>query len=192
MVESKKEEDKNYPIFMFYQVYNLDQCEIPDLWIPQPPKKKDIPPIQRAEELVAHMPDPPAIEHGNFNASYSPSMDSIRMPDIGFFESSEEYYSTLFHELTHSTGHEKRLDRKKEAKTFDTAFEELVAEIGAGMLCNVVEIQEKILDNEAAYIANWLKALGENPSWLALAAGKAQKATDFILNVKFEEKEIAA
>ena len=83
------------------------------------------------------------------------------MPQKERFKSVEEYYSTLFHELTHSTGHAKRLNRKGGSRFGSATYsrEELVAEIGAAMLCGVAHIDNATLDNSAAYIDSWRRAL---------------------------------
>jgi antirestriction protein ArdC len=99
--------------------------------------------------------------------------------------SDEAYYETLLHELVHSTGHKSRLDRELENGKGKTAYatEELVAEMGAAFLCAEAEIFQQQLDNSAAYIAGWLKALKDDVQMVVRAAGKAQKATDYILHV---------
>lgn len=122
------------------------------------------------------------------------------MPSPDQFRSAEHYYSVLFHELTHSTGHESRLNRKgvsrSEGKlaTFGSdpyAKEELVAEMGAAFLCAQAGIVERTVDNSAAYIASWLERLKNEPKLVVRAAGAAQKAADFILS-KAEEMALAA
>jgi len=67
-------------------------------------------------------------------------------PKRELFNSVEEYYATLFHEQTHSTGHESRLRREsvKDAAPFGSptyAREELVAEMGAAFLCGRARIE---------------------------------------------------
>ena len=98
----------------------------------------------------------------------------------------EEYYSTFFHELVHSTGHKRRLGRSgvEEVAAFGSheySKEELVAEIGSAMLCGVAGIEQVTLDNSAAYIQSWLKALKNDERMIVSAAGQAQKAADYIL-----------
>ena len=88
------------------------------------------------------------------------------MPRPELFDSPEEYYSTLFHELTHSTGHERRLNRATLTDlcpfgSTNYSKEELVAEMGAAFLCGVSGIENRTVDNSAAYIASWLRVLQE-------------------------------
>jgi antirestriction protein ArdC len=113
------------------------------------------------------------------------------MPKPERFDSSEAYYSTLFHELTHSTGHTDRLGRKGIMDTVmfgssDYSREELVAEMGSAFLCGETGILEPCIDRSSAYIAGWLKALRNDRKLVVTAAAQAQKAADYILNRKFE------
>jgi antirestriction protein ArdC len=142
------------------------------------------------------MPKRPAVKHGLAQAFYSPAGDFVGMPSSEQFRSGEDYYSVLFHELTHSTGHEIRLARKGVSGTDGqwSAFgsnpyakEELVAEMGAAFLCGQAGIVERTLDNSAAYIASWLARLKDDPKLVVQAAAQAQKAADFILGAKHEE-----
>lgn len=108
------------------------------------------------------------------------------MPDRERFESEEAYFSTLFHELTHSTGHESRLKRSTLApqQGFGSdpyCREELVAEMGAAFLCGQAGIIEATIESTAAYIQGWLKRLKDDPTLVVQAAAQAQKAVDFIL-----------
>src|SRR5581483_2658833 len=137
---------------------------------------------------------PPAINHHGGRACYSPSLDEISMPEAKAFESSEGYYSTLFHELTHATGHVSRLNRKEvtEQQGFGSdpySREELVAEMGAAFLCGHCEIENKTIDQSASYIQHWLQRLKEDRKLVVHAAAQAQKACDFILDVERKEDE---
>lgn len=118
-------------------------------------------------------------------AFYRPSTDEIVLPIRKQFVSTAEYYSTVFHELTHSTGHEKRLNRLNRAAFFGTedySKEELVAEIGAAALINHVGLETgSSLRNNAAYIQNWLGVLKGDKRFIVSAAGRAEKAVNLIL-----------
>ena len=108
--------------------------------------------------------------------------------DYGQYDIPAEYYSTTFHELTHSTIPASRCDRVREnANAFfgnaDYSREELVAEIGSAMLCNRTGIDvDKAFRNSVAYIHCWLKSLKDDPKMIVWAAGRAEKAAKFILN----------
>ena len=109
------------------------------------------------------------------------------MPDRPTFNSAEEFYSTLFHELTHSTGHPLRLNRPTltEFERFGDekySAEELVAEMGAAFLCGFAGIENKTFNNSAAYLRSWLEVLKKDSRLVLVAAGQAQKAVDLILN----------
>lgn len=117
-------------------------------------------------------------------AFYRPSTDTVVVPILSQFEHAEEYYSTAFHELTHSTGNAKRLNRLTKCAAFgneDYSKEELVAELGAAMLVNQCGIEtEKSFRNSAGYLQGWLSALKNDKRLIVHAAGKAEKAVKFI------------
>jgi antirestriction protein ArdC len=143
-------------------------------------------PIDAAEEVVRHVPNPPSIKYGGRVACYFPSRDEVQVPDRRNFTDGDEFYSTLFHELAHSTGHESRLDR--EGVTTNWAFgsneyseEELIAEMTSSFLCGFAGIGQKTMPNTTAYIGAWLRKLQADPRYIVKAASKAQKAADFIL-----------
>lgn len=179
------------PMIRFYNVFNLEQTE----GIEPPEATETIntfTPIERAEQIITGMPYKPEIKHGGNRASYSPVLDYIKLPDPTSFEKSEEYYSTAFHELSHATGHESRVGRKGilEPSYFGSheySKEELVAEMSACFLCGHAGIENTIIDNSAAYIAGWLKALKNDKALLIQAAAQAQKASDYILNNTHQE-----
>ena len=120
---------------------------------------------------------------GSGRAYYSPLESSVVVPDIEQFESKHEYFSTLFHELVHSTAG--ILGRKGGASWGDEGYakEELVAEIGASMLCAHYRIDDdSTAENSIAYIRSWkgtLKSLGASD--VVYAANQAQKACDLIV-----------
>ncbi|QNP54505.1 hypothetical protein H9L05_22370 (plasmid) [Hymenobacter qilianensis] len=120
-------------------------------------------------------------------AYYSPMMDIVNMPKPETFTTSEGYYQTLFHELTHSTGHKSRLDRAEltagEGKQSTSyAREELIAEMGASFLSAAAGIAtEQTEQNAVAYIQNWLDLLKNDKKLVVQAASKAQRAAEMIL-----------
>lgn len=186
------------PVVRAYTVFNATQCELPGHWRERaeikPAELDDAQKIQAAEDIAAHMPDRPELIHAGTQAFYRPSADRVTMPEPSRFETPERYYSTLFHELTHSTGHERRLSRKTLADALgfeDTNYskEELCAEMGAAFLCGVAGIDNKTCDGSARYINGWLKKLANDKKLLIQAAAQAQKAADFILGKSFEDAE---
>lgn len=120
-------------------------------------------------------------------AYYAPLLDRVVLPLMEQFPDTAEFYSTAFHELTHSTGHKSRLDRLTVGARFgkddEYSREELVAEIGAATLMASHGLEsKKTLKNSAAYIQSWLRALKNDKQMIVWAAGRAAKAVDFILS----------
>lgn len=190
--EEVEDETKRISFLRYHNVFNVWQCEgikVPGLQIAE----SKFQPIEKCEQVVAGMPKSPAIKHNGGRACYSPPLDEISMPEANLFESRESYYNTLFHELTHSTGHLSRLNRKEvnEPNRFGSdpySREELVAEMGAAFLCGHCEIENMTIAQSASYIQNWLERLKEDRKLVVHAATQAQKACDFILDVKSEEE----
>lgn len=175
------------PLLKYYVVFNLEQVGgIPESKLPKA-ESVQVNPIQECEHVVNRMKDRPRIINAS-EAYYNRTEDQIGIPPRGRFTSPEEYYSTLFHELTHSTGHTSRLDREIKrpmaAMGEDYSREELVAEIGSAFLCAHTRIAPAVIQNQAAYIAGWLKAL-DNDKWFVISASAAaNKAYRFILGLK--------
>ena len=164
----------------YYTVFNLEQTEGLKALLALPPAR----PIESAEAIIGGMPDPPAYQQG-FLACYSPSSDTVTMPSPSAFSSRAEYYSTMFHELTHSTGHAKRLaregfDRPQEFGSESYSREELVAEMGSAMLSGVAGIEQDTLANSASYLKSWISRLKSDSRLVISAASAAQKAADYI------------
>jgi len=122
-------------------------------------------------------------------AYYDVERDYINMPKKKSFKTVEGYYATLFHELVHSTGSEKRLNRNTiiEMVEFGSepySIEELIAELGCAYLCFYAGISRGEIKNSAAYISGWLKTLKNDKKFIVQASGNAQRAVDYILNIK--------
>jgi len=187
--EKEGEKTRHIPILRYYHVFNVSQCVgLPGLG--EDPGDEAV--IPGPEEIVTKMPERPPIKHGMDKAFYAPMLDLVGMPDRGVFERIEDYYSTLFHELTHSTGHPKRLNRPSVAEhseygTDPYCKEELVAEMGAAFLCGSAGIVDRTIDNSAAYLSNWLERLRSDAALVVQAASQAQKAADFILGQSWDE-----
>jgi len=174
------------PLLRYYHVFNTAQCDgLGDM----PPMTTESPDTEnlcaKPEAIVAGMPNPPVIKHGYACAYYSPSDDEVGLPNRERFVGHESYYTTLFHELIHSTGHESRLNR---LQSYASGYgrdpfckEELIAEMGAAFLCAHAEIVEKTIRNSAAYIDGWLTQLRRDKTLVVQAAAQAQKAADYIL-----------
>jgi antirestriction protein ArdC len=176
-------EERKSAMLRYYTVFNLEQTEGLKALLTLPPAS----PIESAEEIAKGMPNPPAFEQ-DAQAAYIPSRDVVTMPSRTAFIGQAEYYSTLFHELVHSTGHAKRLAREG----FDTpqkfgsdsySREELIAEMGSAMLCGVAGIEQNTVGNSAAYLRGWISRLRGDSRLVVSAASAAQKAADYIRGV---------
>jgi antirestriction protein ArdC len=194
-VEDEKTGDpKRIPFLRYYTIFNVEQCEGLDVaqFIP-PAAQREHTPIQAAERIAQAMPKRPDVKPSQ-RAAYHPLEDYVTMPAPETFRDGESYYAVLFHELTHSTGHESRLGRLKDTAlaafgSHDYSKEELVAEMGATFLCHEAGISQATEGNSVAYIQGWLGRLRNDPRMVVFASALAQKAADFILNRKATVQE---
>lgn len=180
--EIRDEKEVLVPELRFYSIFNLEQTEGIEI-------QTAAPSVMNPFDFLC---DYPEIDHGNYTCgAYSPTEDKIFMPFKERFVSNIRYSKTLFHEMTHSTGHISRLNRfteKYEPNRHEYSFEELVAEMGASFLCAEFGILEETIDNSAAYIQSWLKVLKNNPEYIFRAASKAEEAVDHLLGDTFSQK----
>ncbi|WP_454975697.1 zincin-like metallopeptidase domain-containing protein [Capnocytophaga bilenii] len=184
---------KRVPLLRYYRVFNGKDVEGIDFKLQEVKIGRAVPDSasenEAAQLIVENYPNPPAIKHGGNKAYYERIQDLVRMPKVEQFDSVNDYYRTLFHELTHSTRHENRLNREKISFRFgDTGYakEELVAEFGAVFLSAWAGILWYNNKNHAAYLKGWNNVIeeAENDSkFIMRAAAAAQKATDYILNL---------
>jgi antirestriction protein ArdC len=182
-------ERRSKPILLrFYRVFNIEQTEGIAEKLGLGNASPRVPSIDQCETIVSSMPNPPKREQSD-RAWYRPSTDSVGMPSRNSFNSAEEFYSTLFHELTHSTGHQSRIGREgiEQLNTFGSesySKEELIAEMGAAMLCGVTGIAPTTIPNSAAYLNSWIERLRGDSQLIISAASAAQKAADYIQGVQ--------
>lgn len=164
-------------------VFNLEQVE--DVTRPDDDLPGHQDRLQVADAMLDVMPDKPEIVHTlTSQPGYSLRLDRVTMPHLSQFENADEYYGTLFHELTHSTGAAKRLDRfgTVEGDRFERySFEELVAEFGAAFLCGFAGIENRSTEAlQASYIEGWARVFQQDSRILVRAASAAQRAADYI------------
>jgi antirestriction protein ArdC len=185
--ETGESEERKSILLRYFAVFNVEQTEgIADkLGLGNAGPR--IPNIDGCEALVSGMPNAPKMQQSNA-AWYRPSTDVVGMPSKSLFGNAEEYYSTLFHELTHSTGHASRVGRDgiEDLAAFGSesySKEELIAEMGAAMLCGVTGIVPATIQNSASYLQHWINRLKGDSKLLVSAASAAQKASDYIRNV---------
>jgi len=192
--DSETGKSKTIPLLRYYTVFNVEQCDgVKDPEAGDKPEGCTFNPIARCEAMVSNYNKAPTIQHVEQRAWYNPTMDLVNMPKPDTFCTPEAYYSTMFHELTHSTGHKSRLDRDGiKSSGFGTELyskEELVAEMGAAMLCGICGIDNAaVIENAASYVAHWRSKLADDPKLLVCAAANAQKAADHVQGIKFSDK----
>jgi antirestriction protein ArdC len=185
------EKPETYAFMRHYTVFNLDQIDGID-YAPEVGEPVAVP--DAVESIVRGYVKRPAIEHvAQDRAYYTPDRDTITLPDLGQFESPEAYAETLFHELTHSTGHADRLNRELAGKNCRESYakEELVAELGAAFLMADAGIDAN-LPAMADYVRGWLKALKDDHTLIIQASQAAQKAVDHISPVIELAETVAA
>ncbi|MBJ6111297.1 DUF1738 domain-containing protein [Hymenobacter sp. BT523] len=187
-------EEEKTPFIKYYTVFSVDDVEGVDIVLPEQPQDRAHEPLAAAEALVAGWATCPRIEHGGAQAYYAPGPDFVQVPRPETFTSGEAYYSTLFHELTHATGHASRLDRPDLAEALRPsgragyAREELTAEMGAAFLCGHAGLDPgATLDNTAAYLQFWLEQLRGDKKLVVQAASRAQRAAEMILGSQAPE-----
>ena len=195
IVEDKEtKEEKAIPMLKFFSVFNGDQVKDDNgqaYQSEQPPELITDPTF--ADQFADHCGA--IVQHEDLNrAFYAPDPDIINMPTVGQFDSPEAYQATLMHELTHWTGNKTRLDRfyKNVDQTKDYALEELVAELGAAMLCGSLGISAEPRADHAKYLNGWIKRLKDEPGAIFKAAAAASKATDYLLDIAQEYNQRAA
>lgn len=195
-VDRESGEERDVPFLKHSHVFNAAQV---DGWTGQQVERPAL--AERIDGAEAFVTATGAtIDHGLGRAFYVPSRDVIGMPDRDTFRdtptstATEGYYSTLFHELTHWTGHESRLSRAKARRFGDAtyAFEELIAELGAAFLCAKLGVTASPRLDHAQYIAAWLQGIKDDPRALFRAASDAARAVDWLAGKTAIETETEA
>lgn len=194
VIDRETDEEKTVSLLRYFKVFHLSDTDLQtkcDPFIPS--SKNEI--IKQAEGLITHYVDakqiadkPLIIENvdGSDRAYYNPRLDKIIIPLINQFKDNFNYYSTVFHELSHSTGNINRLDRFSHQKSHlfgskDYSKEELVAEISACLLTNHMGMDNTdLFDNSVAYINGWLHKLKDDKKFILNASAKAQRAFEYI------------
>ena len=183
---------KAIPMPRTFHLFNIADVDGIDFEIPELSDNPNAP-IEECDNFVTSLQSVPEICHQDLNhAFYAPKADQINMPPLPRFSSPEAYYKTLFHEVTHSTGHDSRLSRpgitlpmeQRVPGSEPHAHEELIAELGAVYLCHHAGItRQPLQENAAAYIDGYLGLLKNDKRFLFQASSQAQKAVNFLLEV---------
>ena len=192
---TKEQVTKTIPVLKYYNVFHISDCKGIESKLEAGKPAPSLEPIEQAEAIVnGYVGREQGLTFKNDEPSnracYCPSSDTVVVPMLSQYAEVEEYYSTTFHELTHSTMAESRCNRKKENRmaafgSADYSREELVAELGAAYLCTVAELNsEKAFKNSVAYIQGWLKALANDNKMIVWAASRAESAARYILGEK--------
>lgn len=182
------------PRLKYYYVFEVSQCEGIERNCTEEPKTYGNTPVESAENIITAYINRETVTFtatDSNRAYYSPSEDAVVVPDLKYFEAVEEYYSTSFHELTHSTMHQDRCNRAEERKGKKVAFgseeyskEELVAEIGAATLVNMIGLEsDKSFKNSVSYIQSWIGRLKNDKNLIVSASSRAEKAVNYILGI---------
>lgn len=187
------EKEHTIPVLRYYNVFHIDDCTGIDSKLEDKPVTT-AEPIEAAEEIVNGYVSRESLRFKNDEPSnrayYSPALDEVVVPMLSQYADAEEYYSTTFHELTHSTMKKSRCNREAENKiaafgSKDYSREELVAELGSAYLCTTAGLNnEKAFRNSVAYIQGWLRALANDSKMIVWAASRAEKAARYIMGEK--------
>jgi antirestriction protein ArdC len=177
-------EERRIPLIKQYRVFNVEQIDgLPEGKFPAP-IAADVQGKHRddAAELALRSSGARIIEGGN-QAYYHPASDTVHLPRFEAFTATGLYLATMAHELVHWTGADHRLNRPygRRFGDKDYAFEELVAEIGAAFVCARLGVAGEHIDDHAAYVGSWLKALRGDKKFIFKAAAQAQAAADRVL-----------
>ena len=182
-----QEKQKVIPLVRVHRVFNVEQCEHLNIQKLSPATDETIATTNQSAESILTLP---TIRYGGTKAAFYPTQDFIQIPPKNSFESLEHYYATAFHEVTHWTGHDARLQRTfgKRFGDKDYAFEELVAEIGSAFLGGATGLPFNEM-RHPEYIQEWIKVLKEDKRAVFNACRLSQAATDFIWG-ELENREL--
>jgi antirestriction protein ArdC len=193
-IEKEDEETgevEKIPFLRYYSVFEIN-TQVEGLQSKRKPVQQfDHDPIEAGEKIVREYVNKPEIRYAPGQAYYHKGLDYISVPPLKDFPNPNEFYSVLFHEMIHSTGHPDRLNRKGIATPAafgdqDYSKEELVAELGAAMLCSLAGIEDTTIDNSAAYIQSWINQLENDSRLIIHAAAQAQKALNYITGNQYQ------
>lgn len=189
-----EEKDKTFFFLRTYTVFNLDQVEGKSL----DRLRAGNAPLTVADTHARHEEAERVISatwadirHGGDRACYRFKEDYIQMPERERFETSESYYETLLHELTHWTEHPSRLNWNRAEKENTYALGELVAELGACYLMGEVGLPlADTWKNSASYLQSWLKAMNGDPRFIFRATAQASRAADHVLSYSRQQAPV--
>tara|TARA_Y100000004_G_C8898894_1_gene405425 strand:+ start:24 stop:1214 length:1191 start_codon:yes stop_codon:yes gene_type:complete len=186
-VTTDKSKAKSKRMFCkYWRIWNLEQTDLdPSKFLAPDFKEVEHEPIEEVERIIKDYLTTSGVKVSKGRPSYNPQRDLVKLPDRKEFKAIYNYYVTTLHEFGHSTGHESRLNRKgvtggHKFGSSEYAYEELVAELTAGMCMGACGFDPSEMENSAAYIKSWLKVLKSNPDWIVKASYQAEKAFGMI------------
>lgn len=182
------------PILTYYRVFNISQCVNIPTELLKPIDTCSEFSFEACDMILSQMPNSPKIEHWENIAYYNPSLDLINVPDIEYFADSQMYYVLLFQKLVQSTGHKTRLNRKgivgySAYKEDAYSQEVLISEIGAWYIQSLTGLSSVCMSITEKDIEGWMKKLQEDVKCMTYACTLAEKATDYILNIRRSNNE---
>jgi len=176
--------ERNIRFLRHYLVYNADQIDALPAWFYAPAMPPaPVRPSERQAAIDAFFAAIPAeVRHGGNQAYFSPTFDYIQLPSRSAFRSMDFYASVRGHETLHWSGHSNRLARTFGKRFGDNAYamEEMVAEIGAGLICADLGLPNILHDGHASYVGHWLKILKGDKTAIIHAAAKAEQAFTYL------------
>lgn len=175
--------DKVIPYMKYSTVFELSQCEGLKSKRKEVIKERSAQTIKEAEIWKNNFCKNTGltIRHNLGTACCYPNIRLIEIRDINEFKSDVAYYSTLFHECTHSTMLDLGRPQPKSKGDKTYSAEEVIAEMGAAFMCNHFGIIKENVENSATYIEGWSKKLKKNPDWLIKGVTGAEKAYDYMI-----------
>ncbi len=181
--------ESTIPVLRYYNVFHQDDTTIPTESLQLNDQLEELPDAESVFSGYIAREQINLVEELSDECYYSPSTDSIHLAKREQFKSANFFYSVAFHESVHSTMKATRCNREASRYGKNVSFgseeyskEELVAQLGSAMLCARLGIDTSdTVNQDAAYIKSWLSALKSDPSMIVTAAGKAEKAADYIL-----------
>lgn len=186
METKEKEKKKKVPFLKYSSVFHISQVEGVE---PLEESSEKVISIENVDDIIEAYVRRENIDfqaRASNQAYYNRISDSVVVPVKEQYQHINEYYSTVFHELIHSTGHKTRLNRMDAKASFGSekySKEELVAEIGTATVLNFLDIETELtFQNNVAYIQSWIKKMKEDNKVIIWAASQAEKAVNYIMN----------
>ncbi len=182
------EEQNTFPMMRYYTVFNAEQCDGLNI---KTQAQNEVSINEDIENFLGNI-DFELRTDGQTIAAYNFRQDFIRMPKMELFDTENDYYSTLFHELGHWTGHETRLDRELQPRFKEETYaaEELVAEFTSAFLS--AQFGVGAILKHAVYIKDWKRLLKSDPYAVATCARKATEAAEYLTELASSESVLSA